>query len=722
MAYVSTLTADVTNKKPGDPIRSADWNALVTEVIHLSENKLDRTDNALQGDLNVPGSLAVDGATTLHQGVTVAGPARLQAELSVGANSEIGGSLRVQREVTVGEAVRAPVFISTSRMIHRMYPASPLIYEDIFVALDRGVIAKLGNPRLEDDWNVRHTAAKPYRGRPLLQLGSSNDSDGNGAVVTVPEGYNTLWLRVHGGGGSAGLKAYFLDGAGEALGHWSGAQRPYQVCPDGSLPDNAGAKEGYEHQWLAIPVGRSGKVALISQQSDGYVWYSGVAFSRNPWAHAAQSARGCALGFNGSRGVTWHSAQYFGDQAGSIAPSQAGSYSFSAQWGSSGSGNGQFNQPYGVAVDSLGNVYVAEQGNSRIQKFDSNGGYLTQWGGQGSGNGQFSGSVGVAVDRHDNVYVTDWGSHRIQKFDSNGHYLTQWGSNGSGNGQFSGPVGVAVDRSGNVYVADTLNHRIQKFDSNGRYLTQWGSNGSGNGQFNQPHGVAVDSSGNVYVADKGYQRIQKFDSNGGYLTQWGSNGSGNGQFKEPLGIAVDRSGNVYVAEQGNYRVQKFDSNGGYLTQWGSRGSGSGQFNNPPGVAVDSSGNVYVTDWSNHCVQKFAQGNLLQVPVIPNGRDKLLYLVNAPQLKDEASYDNGLQFTALRVNGQPVERFLATYDNPFAHFWNSRPGCNYNAALVPAERIPADARFLSVEIDLSRQFDDIKFREVGTHDLDVPLAE
>ena len=629
MPYVSTLTADVTNKKPGDPIRSADWNALVTEVIHLSENKLDRTDNALQGDLNVPGSLAVDGATTLHQGVTVAGPARLQAELSVGANSEIGGSLRVQREVTVGEAVRAPVFISTSRMIHRMYPASPLIYEDIFVALDRGVIAKLGNPRLEDDWNVRHTAAKPYRGRPLLQLGSSNDSDGNGAVVTVPEGYNTLWLRrVVGGGGSAGLKAYFLDGAGEALGHWSGAQRPYQVCPDGSLPDNAGAKEGYEHQWLAIPVGRSGKVALISQQSDGYVWYSGVAFSRNPWAHAAQSARGCALGFNGSRGVTWHSAQYFGDQAGSIAPSQAGSYSFSAQWGSSGSGNGQFNQPYGVAVDSLGNVYVADYNNQRIQKFDSNGGYLTQWGGQGSGNGQFSGSVGVAVDRHDNVYVTDWGSHRIQKFDSNGRYLTQWGSNGSG----------------------------------------------------------------------------------------------NGQFKEPLGIAVDRSGNVYVAEQGNYRVQKFDSNGGYLTQWGSRGSGSGQFNNPPGVAVDSSGNVYVTDWSNHCVQKFAQGNLLQVPVIPNGRDKLLYLVNAPQLKDEGSYDNGLQFTALRVNGQPVERFLATYDNPFAHFWNSRPGCNYNAALVPAERIPADARFLSVEIDLSRQFDDIKFREVGTHDLDVPLAE
>ncbi|MFM7582606.1 MAG: hypothetical protein ACKO9F_07790, partial [Caldilinea sp.] len=261
-------------------------------------------------------------------------------------------------------------------------------------------------------------------------LGSPNDSDGNGAVVTVPEGYNTLWLRIHGGGGSAGLKASFLDGAGEALGHWSGAQRPYQVCPDGSLPDNAGAKEGYDHQWLAIPVGRSGKVALISQQSDGYVWYSGVAFSRNPWAHATQSARGYALGFNGSRGVTWHSAQSFGDQAGSIAPSQAGSYSFSAQWGSQGSGNGQFRNPTGVAVDSSGNVYVADFNNHRIQKFDSNGRYLMQW----SGNGSLYYPTGVAVDSSGSIYVANMEKHLIQKFDSNGGYLTQWGGSGSGSG------------------------------------------------------------------------------------------------------------------------------------------------------------------------------------------------------------------------------------------------------------------------------------------------
>ena len=238
-------------------------------------------------------------------------------------------------------------------------------------------------------------------------------------------------------------------------------------------------------------------------------------------------------------------------------------------------------------------------------------------------------------------------------------------------------------------------------------------------------GLAVDSRGNIYFTDSNNHRIQKFASaqaDYARLPMWGKLGSGNGEFNNPFGIAIDHYDNIYVTDVNNHRVQVFDSDGNYLTQWGTRGSGPGQFNAPKGIAVDNNGNVYVVDSGNHRIQKFSPGGpVLQVPVIPNGRDKLLYLVNAPQLKDEGSYDNGLQLTGIRVNGQPVERFLATYDNPFARYWNSRPGCNYNAALVPAEMIPADARFLEVEIDLSRQFDDIKFREVGTHDLDVPPA-
>ena len=199
-----------------------------------------------------------------------------------------------------------------------------------------------------------------------------------------------------------------------------------------------------------------------------------------------------------------------------------------------------------------------EQVNNRVQKFTSNGAYLTQWGSMGSGNGQFNAPFGIAIDAAGNVYVADSGNHRIQKFTSNGAYLTQWGGLGSGNGQFNGPRGVATDAGGNVYVAEQLNNRIQKFTSTGAYIARWGSTGSGNGQLNAPFGITVDAAGSLYVAELFNNRIQKFTSNGLYLTQGGGPGSGNGQFSNPIGVATDVAGNVFVCEAGStHRVQKF---------------------------------------------------------------------------------------------------------------------------------------------------------------------
>ena len=284
--------------------------------------------------------------------------------------------------------------------------------------------------------------------------------------------------------------------------------------------------------------------------------------------------------------------------------------SFLFQWGSQGSGNGQFTGPQGLAIDSSNNVYVADQINSRIEKFDGNGSFLTQWGSFGSGNGQFNGPEGIAIDSSNNVYVTDFSNDRVEKFDGNGNYLTQWGSQGTGNGQFRDPGGIAVDSSNNVYVADGSNSRIEKFDGNGNYLTQWGSFGSGNGQFEDPFGIAVDSSNNVYVVDNSNSRVEKFDSNGNFLTTWGSSGSGNSQFQYPQGIALDSGNNVYVADSGNDRIEKFTSNGIYLTRWGSVGSGNGQFEEPDGIALDRSGTVvYVADIDNNRIEVFANINI-----------------------------------------------------------------------------------------------------------------
>ena len=219
--------------------------------------------------------------------------------------------------------------------------------------------------------------------------------------------------------------------------------------------------------------------------------------------------------------------------------------------------------PYDVVVDSTGNVYVVDTDDNRIVKYSSTGTFIKQWGSYGTGNGQFDYPCGIAVDSSGNVYVADTDNNRIQKFTSNGTYLMKWGSYGTENKTFNYPCGIAVDSSGNVYVADTGNNRIQKFTSTGTYLTQWGTQGSGNGQFDYPGGIAVDSNRNVYVADSGNNivpvnnRIQKFTSSGTYLTQWGSFGGLNGQFNSPHGIAVDSLGNVYVADRDNSRIQKF---------------------------------------------------------------------------------------------------------------------------------------------------------------------
>ncbi|MFH1961832.1 MAG: right-handed parallel beta-helix repeat-containing protein [bacterium] len=190
----------------------------------------------------------------------------------------------------------------------------------------------------------------------------------------------------------------------------------------------------------------------------------------------------------------------------------------------------------------------------------------TKWGSNGSGDGQFSGPHGVAVDTSGNVFVADSNNNRIQKFDSDGTFITKWGSSGSGDGQFSYPCGVAVDTSGNVFVADYSNNRIQKFTPDGKFITKWGSNGSGAGQFSYPRTIAVDTSGNVFVADCGNNRIQKFAPDGTLITKWGSYGSGNGQFDYPKGVAVDTSGNVFVADTDNHRIQKFKAySTGYLS-------------------------------------------------------------------------------------------------------------------------------------------------------------
>ena len=230
---------------------------------------------------------------------------------------------------------------------------------------------------------------------------------------------------------------------------------------------------------------------------------------------------------------------------------------------------------------------------------------VLKWGNEGSGQGQFLYPADVAVDSSGNVYVADSENYRIQKFDSEGNFLSSWGEEGIEDGQFAYPSGVSAGVSGNIYVTDIINPTIQKFNSDGEFISKWGSAGEGNGQFADTGGVAVDSSGDVYVVDIGNSRIQKFDSDGDFLLSWGVAGEDDGQFLNPEGVAVDSSGDVYVADSGNSRVQKFNSEGEFISSWGSEGEGDSSFSYPCGIAVDMTGNVYVADNENHRIQKFS---------------------------------------------------------------------------------------------------------------------
>lgn len=333
---------------------------------------------------------------------------------------------------------------------------------------------------------------------------------------------------------------------------------------------------------------------------------------------------------------------------------------YQTSWGSCGDGDGQFSNAVGIHyTDTNGTLIVSDTGHDRIIRFDTEGNFVDQFGVSGTGDGELNEPWGVTTNSTGDIYVVDSSNHRIQVFADDGTYLSQFGGSAPGDFELVFPKDIEILSNGDLVVTSQNNQTIKKFNSTGTaLLDSWGSNGTANDQFQYPQFLTIDTTDDsVWVTDTGLKRIQHFASDGTYMSIIQNSGTGNGQFITPYDVDFDATGNMYVLDSTN-RVQKFDSSGNYtstviasgvitdsavyhltvstgsgnilvstetnvyvfnssgtlLNTLGNHGvnganSGTGDFNHARGMDIDSSENVYVADLLNNRVQKFNLTNV-----------------------------------------------------------------------------------------------------------------
>jgi len=345
--------------------------------------------------------------------------------------------------------------------------------------------------------------------------------------------------------------------------------------------------------------------------------------------------------------------------------------------------NANFDWPFGLTVDTSGNLFVADTDNAVIRKVDTNGLITTVAGLYNNGYPAYSGDGGpainasmfwpydVAVDASGNLFIADTGNALIRKVDTNGIITAVVGIFNGGVGGYSGdggaatnaslywPSGVAVDASGNLFIADTGNSVIRKVDPNGIITTVAGNgrlaySGDGgaatNASLNQPSGVAVDVSGNLFIADTFNNVIRKVDTNGTITTVAGNgtigySGDGgaatNASLYWPSDIAVDAFGNLFIADTYNNVIRKVGPNGIITTVAGGGVDNPGDgdaatkasLNWPSGVAVNAFGDLFIADRLNNRIREVVQfasdPTLTLNNVTPNNAGNYTVVITSP---------------------------------------------------------------------------------------------
>ena len=301
----------------------------------------------------------------------------------------------------------------------------------------------------------------------------------------------------------------------------------------------------------------------------------------------------------------------------------------------------ELNNPFGIALDPKGNLYIADQDNFRVRQVT--GGTISTVAGDGTSgytgdaaaatSAELGRVSGLAMDSSGNLYIADPDNYVIRKV-SGGTITTFAGNNSLGAGgtgdhglatsaELSSPTGLAVDAAGNLYIADTANSRIRMVAASNNYIT---SISTGNYILRSPKGVVVDAAGDVYIADTDNCRILKVTPSGSITITTTVTGSDSGAcgysgdggpaasalLNHPSGLALDAAGNLYIADTFNQRIRRVSAATGTITTLaGNKFSGytgdggssaSAELSFPLSVLVDPHGNIYVSDTQNQVIR------------------------------------------------------------------------------------------------------------------------
>ena len=274
--------------------------------------------------------------------------------------------------------------------------------------------------------------------------------------------------------------------------------------------------------------------------------------------------------------------------------------------GTSGYTGGGLNSPYGIAIDSSGNAWVSNYVGNSVTKISNSGSILS--GASGYTGGGLDGSAGIAIDGGGNVWVANLYSNSVTKISNSGSILS--GGSGYTGGGLNGPAGIAVDGSGNVWVSNYKGNSLTKISNSGSFLS--GTSGYTGGGLNAPTVIAIDGSGNTWVDNNSGTSVTKISNSGSFLS--GASGYNNGSLNAPGGLAIDGSGNAWVSNHNGNSVAEISNSGSFFS--GASGYSNGSLNAPYFVAGDGSGNIWISNQgSNKVTELIGAGAPIITPLV-----------------------------------------------------------------------------------------------------------